>query len=262
MRVEDVIASECLETYQKELKVIAEQLVFANNNLYIIKQIVEFPFSLFTDENDRTFWVLTSKAYFDSTVMALWTILGDQKSNFLINKFCKKIQTSVVHEGYQRADIEVEVQRELLQELDKVNFEKRIKQLRIKLDNVRNHFIAHLDYDTQLGLKTLIQYEMDYAELRQIVDIANELMLILGFEVEHLLWFWNYLPQHGTATYVTDIERLLAFVASQSNYIRRFGTTQEKERTHAQVEKLPNDQKRIVENWQQRVDKLFGKDEP
>jgi hypothetical protein len=229
VNIKDVIDDKFLNIYKDECDAIHGKLVFVKNGLFVVEKILDFPFDLFTEKDDRFFWKLTLHAFFDSMIMSLWTIIqdtGDPKSGtktLTLRHLRNKARTSCEHGGYQRLDINADVKRQLKDDLESVYFEKRIRELIAAITRVRNRHIAHFDYDTQMGLvseKERVEYGFDLRDLQKTLEIAYALFCVLTFDNYYLLEFPPYHPSLTLMGFPTDIDKLLDSVALRSGWFR------------------------------------------
>lgn len=255
IKPEDVIAKNYLEVYKNEREIIYEQLIKIANNLYIAEKIIDFPFELFTFKGHRDFWNLTSVALFDSTVLAIWTLAVDNKG-FSLRRFRNKINGE-----WKRPDITSSVDEKFRGRLKELNFNKRISEVADKINKVRNHHIAHLDYNAKLGIGAkgdIVQYRISIEDLKSILQVLHELFNTLGFDIHSYLLLWDYVPRRDK-NYTTDIDDLLTFVASQSYYLRNAEPFM-KENQQEAIGKLSDEQRALVAEWRKKVKTLLRKE--
>jgi hypothetical protein len=258
---EDVIDPAHLETYKRERNLISEQLFFIANNLLIIEKIVEFPYHLFKDPTSH-FWSFTSKAYFDSTILAFWTLLDD-KGELPDSKAQGKrltlrgLKSRVTYE-YQRKDIDPTIRELLNRDIKAFGFQKLIEPFEKQIRAVRNHHIAHVQYSTKMQLEeTFIEYKLPLEVLKSGLDICHKFFNILSLGTWYQLEEWDYAPRPYAENFYTDVDYLLAYCAKRSYWLRdrdaKYGQLNE-----LQDEKfleLPKQDQQIILEWQKKIEK-------
>lgn len=247
VKVQDVIAPEHLKIYEKERETIWNQLIFTQNNITIINKILDFPFELFIAPGAATFWTLTSKAFFDSTILTLWTIIADSKGEFNLHRFHNKIMNN-----WRRIDIDTKVQKRLNEDLKKVGFSKRIEKLATEINEIRSHHIAHLDYETKIGIVNQVKYNMPLSRLNDALNTAYELFSILCFEQGHALHLWDYTPRPQSQIYKTDIDELLDCVAQNSHWFHSENPYL-KDIRYKEFQQLPEEKQQVLLEWKTRL---------
>jgi len=248
--VEDVIDQRFIKQYVAEREVIYERLRVIKNSTYIVEQIESFPFRLFREAQEPHFWALTSRAYWDSMVMGMWNLVSpSSKQYFTLQNFRNRVTLE-----YKRPDIRPEVRRQFEKRLVSVDFDNRIVVIGEKIHNIRNLFVGHLSEQAHLNPAALNpnDYQISLKELKELLHIAYELFLGLYLGAYPELIYWDYYPRHGVKDWYTDIEALLAFVASRSFYILDFEDDFRKEMQQEELEKLSDVQRETVEEWRQK----------
>jgi len=240
---EDIIQGDLIQDYLNELDAITQQLIYARNNLIIMRKIGYFPHHLFT--RDHTFWSLIQKALFESTVMLLTKVVSGTEKISLPNLKNKMFDTR----AYKRTDTDI-----VEQAWDE--FQKRIKLakfgdiniLQQRLRNIRNNHLAHLDRDIYVQKQPMKPDEVNHMtidELDQVVDIAKKLFDILCLNVYRQLEFWDY----GRPDQPIDVDELLQHVAETSFWFAEPVS----EHIDKEYAKLSDEDKAIIDEWRAKL---------
>lgn len=255
--IDEVIDTEHQEIYLAEREQILRQLYTVRNNLLIIGKIVDFPHHLF-GANDSPFWTFTSKAYFDSTVLAFWTLIDDagyrpsdeaQGKRLTLLGFKGRITRE-----YMRKDIHPDVRKKLIDDIRDVNFSRGIDSLKGQLRDVRNKHIAHVDYATKMGIaEQLTQYRISFEHLQSGFELCGRYFNVLSLGDHFYYEHWDYLPRPAAKNYYTDLDLLLAGVAKRSNLLRELPNEEREARRARKIAERSEEDQQLIRLWQQRI---------
>jgi hypothetical protein len=243
IEVEDVIRPEKVVVYKAELNVLRDQLSAIANNLIIMERLTHFPYHLFVPEDKRVFWLMTNKAFFDSTVLAFSTVLAQGGDSISLRRFKRKIVED--HGEFRVANIDPEVRDILNQRIRSVNFEKLIKPVEERIRSVRNQHVAHLDPNKVLSPEEIVPYRLSLATFRQALEVSNQLFQILGLGIWYKLEFWDY----GNSNQKLDIDEILEMVVGSSFWFCDDSLIDFDE----EYEKLSDEDKVILDEWRRKL---------
>ncbi len=239
MGLEDILKSDKVKNHHDDWYGLGRLLETLKGNLYILRQIDGFPFGLFTTIYGDSFWYLVRRALLESTIVTLYAIAVDDKRSYHnFDKFVERIKNeySLTNQTAQN-DINVHI----------TNYKQNISPVRRKINLIRNNFVAHIsDKATDVVISP--------DEMDEILAKCYELLVILSFGYYTTQTPLDYPPRISSS--FTDIEYLLGFVASRSDYLR------EEEAEHLKIihkERLNNlnhDQRLLVDKWDERLKQM------
>ncbi|MBZ0296555.1 MAG: hypothetical protein K8L99_28600 [Anaerolineae bacterium] len=198
----DVIEASWLDTYETQLKVIWQQLIDLNCNIFLIEKIESFPFHLFAPlPDDRLFWQLTKNALIEKSILIIWRVVVDKKNSVLtIRRFGKDVSSHLT---------DLSVKEELDARL------REAVELANKVQFIRHNYIAHFNkkLNTNPDPQMVVGIPLSLEEIKQLFETARELFEFLCFNAYYALWYWGYL---NTERQDTDIDKLLDSIARDS----------------------------------------------
>lgn len=255
--IDEVIDPEYQKTYKDEREQISRQLYTICNNLLIIGKIVDFPHHLF-GAIDSHFWTFTSKAYFDSTVLAFWTLIDDAGYKPPDKAEGKRLTLSGfkgrITRQYMRKDIHPDVRKKLIDDIRDVNFSRGIASLERQLRDVRNKHIAHVDYATKMGIgEQPTEYRISLEHLQSGFELCERYFDVLSLGTKVFFEDWDYAPRPAAKNYYTDIDLLLAGVAKRSNLLRELPNEERESRRAAKIAERSEEDQQLIRLWQQRI---------
>ncbi|MBK8028635.1 MAG: hypothetical protein IPK17_03810 [Chloroflexi bacterium] len=253
MQIEDVdvIAPQYIEVYQKECQAIYWRLWAIHNELFILEKIESFPFDLFTAVPRRTFWKLIKRALIESIIVNLWTLVAEQDGLFALQVFQNRIMTK-----FKRPDIDVSVDEYLKKQLRRVDFKSRSKQVAMKINEIRNRYIAHMDYPTHIDPSSVVELKglaLNIAEIKEVHQTAYELFQVLWFGNYPVLDEWEYAPRPNAPNFITDVEILLSFVASRSSLFAQSDFAVDDKLRDERLNELTEEQIQMFNEWAEKI---------
>ncbi|HBA88531.1 MAG TPA: hypothetical protein DCZ75_11290 [Geobacter sp.] len=200
---EAAIKSEFIERYENEVNAIWDQVVRLNTNLYLLEKIRAFPF----DEEvaiEPTFWEYTYQALFDSSILLSWKLVSDKTGGFTITQFKNLISTTYIKH---------EKKAEFKDLIKKIDFSKKLKTEKKKVEVLRQKQVAHLDLNSRDQVEAV---RLEVAELKKLADSITELFTNLSFSEKACLPIGYHLKVllQGQDPEKTDIDKILDFMRS------------------------------------------------
>jgi len=248
-KAEEVIDPSYLGDYTIQRDNIMLRLKNIGGYLYIIEKIEDFPLTLFTDELGRTFWLITKRGLIEAVIVGLGTLLIGDERDVTLGQFSQRITNNL--------NSNVSIYFVLENKLRQIKLEQDVKEFREKLRKIRNRLIAHVDHKLIFGLETFDKVSL--LELQNIFKTLYDYFCYLCFDIHPIIDFDAYAPRPYALNYMTDVEMLLAFVASRSYYLKDFSDAHHKENQIEALEQLAAEERSIVETWRNKVEQLFPK---
>lgn len=212
LRADDVLNPGWLPEYEKQRKAIFTQLQELNTMMFILEKIAVFPFWLFTpDTHDWVFWRTIKFSLIETTIMmASRVIIATDKDSLTLKTYRAQIVQNTVNQDAKRA---------VKDHFKGVNFDRRIAEIEVKIRDIRNNFLAHLD-------KIQNTSEPDNRTIADITDKEMKVLLNAAFDLFNTLSFESYFVPWPMAyddpirnAHQTDIDRLLDHVAQSSHLL-------------------------------------------
>jgi hypothetical protein len=174
------------KTYKKDMDALALQLAELNTNLFILEKIVKFNFSLFGSGNS-TFWVFVTYSLFESCIMCAWRMAIDTDGDCLT---ATQLKNSIL-----KNIIDNEALKHLKNELKKGAFDKRIRKVSQRIQEIRHKRYAHLNKQIARAINSGGQVpHVSIRDLKMVRDTLNELIQIMGFETSYMFLPIDYDP--------------------------------------------------------------------
>jgi hypothetical protein len=208
MKAEDVLREDWLEDHGRIGRKLFDELGELSTRLFLVRTINDFPFALFApQEKDTVFWVTVRRALIDSCVSIAYRAIVDEGAYQGTKRLTlKNFGSAVVMNA--RDD---EARQVLRDRLRQAKFDRSIKGIAEKVEQVRHRSIGHLDWsfhtrptESELALRLTID------ELDQLAVSALNLLGVLVFQP------LAPLPLEYHAHGKKDIERILDLVAINS----------------------------------------------
>jgi hypothetical protein len=202
-----VLIEDSLREYEHQVDFFyIDQLVPLNSNIFIMGKILQFPFSLFTDPEDRIFFSLVLRNFFQAGLLTITRLATDEG---------KDVNTLLHFKNWVYMNIKPEYQEQYRAHLKKTRFDKEIQSLFEKARTLRDSEIAHIKRDFQIGEQDRLNFE----ELKRLCDSLNSVLEILSFNVGHMMVHLPYSSEviHPMGTdNRSDIEKILDSIAKES----------------------------------------------
>lgn len=176
---EKIINSTYLNMYKKNMKTIQFQIVELNTNIFLLNKIIEFPFTIFNQNNSESiFWENTLKLLFESCVLIIWrvSIESDKKDKILpINKLKSQIYQNLKSQSFK--DI-------FDHEAPSIDFRFKYPKIKQKVEQIRHNLIAHIN-EKAYGLERRVpQYGISLSEIEALCKEIDTLFKYLCFKNE------------------------------------------------------------------------------
>lgn len=209
---DEVLVDEFLPEYNTGMQFCHLQLVHLNANIYILDQVLRFPFRIFVPGDRSLFFRFVFENFFYASLLIITRLAADQGAEFFtLPRFKNKIRFAV--KGSYR-----DVFDELLRE---VRFNNQVNILIKKTRDLRSLRVAHSTEEFVFGIaeEPLVRFE----ELKELRDHLVSLFDALSFNVDHLMYPIQYssrVQQGQGFDQRTDIEELLDLIAENSFALR------------------------------------------
>lgn len=217
LTAEEAIADDNLQEYKRIISFFAGEAFHLRLDVFIIEQILQFPFPLFTQPDDRWFF---SEAYgnsFDVAMLIVTRLLHDTGESLCpLLPFRDRMMKELIKPKYKPY---------LRERLKQAKFDRRMEEAKDKAVGLRNARIAHVQQEFVEQMHTDRVLLGDLWALR---DGVIALIDALSFNARLCVGPPGYDPDicyPEGQDQRTDIERLLDSVAAQSdllNYPERY----------------------------------------
>jgi len=208
LETKEILREDSLPEYEKGMNFFYSQLVHLNTTIYIIDQILKFPFKLFVEPDKMIFFKVFVRNSFDAGILIITRLATDQGNDlYTLMRFKNRVRELIKPEFTDLFD----------ERLRKYRFDKRIATLLKKIKMLRDERVGHARQDVVLGAFEGAQ--MDFSELKSLRDALNLLLQSLSFNTYYVMLPGPYDPevQHPVGSnHKTDIEEILDSVALNS----------------------------------------------
>src|SRR5258708_5408993 len=207
LRAEDVLNPNFISTYKERMEYFWPQLIRLNNNLYVVEQILYFPFKLFVDSiQEVPFFLLVRENFLDMSVLIINRLLNDDtERGYTLRAFKNKVMENAL--PLYKAEL---AQRTSLIDL------KKLKEILKKVREIRNDRIAHAKDDFAFSLDPKDQLAI--TDIMILRDRINELFDILSFSEHWGKTYPCYDPNNSSAA-DADIVKVMDNLAFTSPLI-------------------------------------------
>jgi len=206
--VKEILREDSLPEYEKGMNFFYSQLVHLNTTIYILDQIIKFPFKLFVVPDKTIFFNVVIRNSFDAGILIVTRLATDQGNDlYTLIHFKSRVRELIKSELIDLFD----------ERLRKYRFDKRIATLLTKVKKLRDERVGHAKQDVVLGVSEGAQ--MDFSELKSLRDALNSLLQALSFNMYYMMLPVPYDPQvqHPVGSnHQTDIEEILDSIALNS----------------------------------------------
>jgi hypothetical protein len=207
----DVLAADALPEYERGISFFFSELVELNINIYIIKQILEFPLDLFRHRSQTVFFRMAVHNFFNASLLIITKLATDQKGDlYTLLRFRNRIK-----------EIAKPEYRKLLREYFKqTQFDQQTNLMLKRAKSLRDNRVAHTSKELLEGAMNDI--DLDFSELESLCDTLNSLLNTLSFNVGNRFLPAHYLPnvQYPPGReQKPDIEELIDCVAKNSDLL-------------------------------------------
>ena len=212
LTAEEIILTEYLKDYKDGMKFFHDELTTLNVNIFIINKIRKFPFDVFCEPYDWTFFYMVINNIFEYSIIIISRLFKDTGIDcFTLPKFTNKIISKYIKPGYRK---------DLTDRIKEVNFKNLTDDILNRIYDLRKKRIAHnLEYfikdPKNIG-------RINYDELEKLRDRANQLFENLSFGIKYIMVLLPYYEEviHPKGSDPrTDIERILDSVAKESAFL-------------------------------------------
>ncbi len=165
----DLIDSDWIDEYEKEITSIWWQLVRLNTNLFILERIAQFPFELFQPWN-TPFWKVTFDNFFEASMMIVWRISIDTHGDVLtIRRFRNNV---LRHFRDER------LRSEFNKGIKTTDFDGTATRIQDSIQEIRHNYSAHFNRDFNVDRKEIVgkNISVSLQDIRTITDNLNSLI--------------------------------------------------------------------------------------
>lgn len=208
LSAQDVLIEGTIEEYQRGMEFFFKELVNLNFDIYIVEQILNFPFILFVGPEKTIFFSRVVDNFLNTAILTISKVATDNGTDLFTLRGFRNRVLQLVRSEYQS---------EFRSMLRQSRFDPTTEEMLQRARNLRNGRIAHA---TQ-ALAFLIpeQDRVDFREIVHLKDILNNQLDVLSFNTENMMLPIEYDPrvQHPKGiAHTSDIEDLLNSVAHSS----------------------------------------------
>lgn len=193
------------DDYQKQRRVVFDQLAYLRTALYLLREIASFPFDKLVPDNDRIFFTMTARALYETAVLAITKLATDGGNALTVFVFRNKVLTMI------RPDL-VDSFRD---QLRTTKFDTATDALAKRAKALRNARLAHLSLNEVLNASTPLVMAQ---ELEQLADELEKLYepLLFGASASFLPVHYDPDVRAANPREATDIEKVLNAFAKES----------------------------------------------
>jgi hypothetical protein len=208
----EVMNEEAISEYERGMDFLyLGQLVPLNASIYIIEQVLEFPFGLFVSPEDTTFLRLLVDNFYNAGLLTITRLATDSG---------KDLYTLLQFKNWVAQQINDEFKEDFQKHLKRAKFDKKTQEMLEKARGLRNTSVAHIKRDLVLG--NVEQDRLNLVELKALRDALNFLLEALSFNKGRLMLPVQYHPDvvhPAGADSHSDIQQILDHVARDSNIL-------------------------------------------
>jgi hypothetical protein len=207
----EVIAPEHLNEYQRSLDFFFSELVDLNVNVYILREISQFPFNLYCGPDDTLFFSQVVRNTFDACLLSITRLLTDAGADaHTLTRFRNRLL------ALARPEFGTDI-RTLLRE---TRFDAGTRALIGRVQEFRNHWVAHKLRTVADGSVRVDPIAL--AEVEAIRDSLNTFINAISFNTALRLLPVAYdpeviSPRHADSR--SDIARILDSIAGESRLL-------------------------------------------
>jgi len=242
LTAKEIILPEYFKDYEDGMRFFHNELTTLSTNIFIINKIRKFPFDLFCIPDDSTFFSMVINNFFEYSIIIISRLFKDTgKDCFTLPKFKKRIILKYIKPEYKR---------DFIDRIKEVNFKKLTADILNRIHELRNKRIAHNLEEFIKDPKNIRR--INFNELRQLQDCANQLFDNLSFEIKYSMVL---LPYNEEVIHPKDfdprpdIEKILDCVAKESAFLN----------TPERYSKYPSVWISIKNNWSKETLNTFYK---
>lgn len=81
------IREEVWDDFQKQRRVVFDQLAYLRTALYLLREVASFPFDEFVAPDDRIFFTVAGRALYETAVLAITKLTTDEGDVLTVNRF-------------------------------------------------------------------------------------------------------------------------------------------------------------------------------
>jgi len=208
----EVLHEEAIPEYERGMDFFyLGQLVPLNANIYIIEQVLEFPFELFVSPEDTIFFRLLVDNFYNTGLLTITRLATDSG---------KDLYTLLQFKNWVAQQVKDEFKEDFQKHLKQAKFDKKTQEMLEKARGLRNTSVAHIKRDLVLG--NIEQDRLNFVELKALRDALNVLLKALSFNKERLMLPIQYhlgVVHPAGADSRSDIQRILDNIARDSNML-------------------------------------------
>ena len=202
-----------VEEYQLQINNLWKEVIRLNSLIFILEKIKDFPFNPLLSYNERgPFWPLVVDIFFRESILITYRIVVDSEPEAqTLPKLKNNIVRNICDDDYRLY---------FRQELGKLNFEKSIKEIKKRIENLRNTRLAHLS-NKNFSEKIEEKMRNSYVRLNEVIELRdkiNEFFSILSLGVDRGLLHPSYSISNNPNNQC-DIDKILYLLAKNSHVL-------------------------------------------
>lgn len=239
---EKVLRKDFLRSYRTERDALHAQMLSMNTRLFFMRKLLDFPFHLFSDDQLFGFWDTVYYSLFESTIVTMYRVgLDTHKSGVLTLQGLAKTVSKNIAEESDRETFDNACKKSILIQ--------QHEELRTKVSQIRNHFIAHVNRDkiSLLSRSQSSQLHVTLSELETIRTAMNDYFAILCLGEGLGVMLIQYDGKTQDHSELTDIDALLDWVARSSPVLNMPEQDPNVWRVHR--EDLSEDDVAVLNHW-------------
>lgn len=207
--VKAMIKEEYINKYNEGCSFFFKELYVLNTDIFLIKQILDFPFEIFCAQYDCIFFNAVVNNLYEYSIIITTRLLTDTGSDVIsIRKFKNDILKTYIKEEFKTDFLKL------------LPSENSIKDIVDKIKSLRDSRIAHSIYEYVQNPENLKQ--INIGELELVRDQLNAYMDAFTSPTKNVLLPVHYYTRFQNPVEnrnLTDIERILDNIARQSEII-------------------------------------------
>lgn len=210
-KAKDILIEGTFDEYEQGMKFFYRELVKLNANIYIINKVRQFPFDLFCTPDETIFFSMVLYNFLEYSIVMIHRMVNDRGSDVItLPRFKNRINDFVRQE----------FKSEFLSNLKRVKFDKTMKDILKRVEDLRHKLIGHFVEEFAFNIKNVDRINIE--ELEKLCDAFNSLLNALAFNVEYLMLPLPYsdkVKRPPSADSRSDIEKILEFIARDSGML-------------------------------------------
>ncbi len=173
----DIIKVDWIDTYERNIQLLWEDIQALSSNAYILKILFNFPFYQILG-GVSPFWRLFRYNYYQHSIIIITKLLSGSKDSITIRTFRSEIQKNIVNE---------EVKKTFAKDIRQLGFTKKIREIERKAGELRNNKVAHCtrEWNSSITIDQLNKLAPSIREIETCADSICNLYKYLCFNTQY-----------------------------------------------------------------------------